>query len=60
MGKKVRFVWGNNEKRAQLKGRIGRIIARGRMGSVCVAWDDGGGDIVSRRSLRAVEMAADG
>jgi hypothetical protein len=47
------FVWGNNEKRAELKGRRCRILAAGRLNSVLVEFVDGGGrEVVSRRALR--------
>lgn len=47
-----RFAWGNNEKRARLKGRRCRVIARGAMNSVDVEFEDGQREIVSRNALR--------
>jgi len=46
------FRWGNNEKRATMKGRECKIIARGRMNSICIEFlDNGEHAIVSRRSV---------
>jgi len=50
-----RFAWGNNEKRAQLKGRGCRVIARGAMNSVEVEFADGRREIVSRNAIRRNE-----
>jgi hypothetical protein len=49
------FRWGNNAKRAELKGRVCKIVARGKMNTVCVKFTDTG-EIVytSRRALRKV------
>ena len=48
-----RFSWGNNPKRATLKGRMCRIIATGKMRSCLVEFlDDGQREIVSRWALR--------
>ena len=53
-----RFSWGNNEKRATLKGRKCRIIATGRMRSTLVQFvDNGQCEIVSRWALRRCEPA---
>jgi hypothetical protein len=48
------FAWGNNTKRATLKGRRCRILKTGRMGSVMVEFHNGQKEIVSRRALRKV------
>lgn len=49
----MRYVWGNNAKRATMKGRACRVIARGRMNSVLIQFlDTGQREIVSRRALR--------
>ena len=50
-----RFAWGNNPKRATLKGRLCRIIAAGKKNSVMIEFADGQREIVSRRALRKVE-----
>lgn len=47
------FAWGNNPKRATLKGRACRVLVKARtMGSVLVEFDDGQREVVSRRALR--------
>lgn len=47
------YVWGNNEKRATLKGRPCRVVARGTtMRSVMVEFENGQREIVSYRALR--------
>lgn len=46
------YRWGNNEKRATLKGRGCRILLRGRMRSVMVEFENGQREIVSSRALR--------
>lgn len=48
------FAWGNNAKRATLKGRRCRILARGRMRSVLVEFESGQREIVSLRALRPI------
>jgi hypothetical protein len=51
------YTWGNNEKRATLKGRACRLIAVGAKGSVEVEFlDNGQREIVSRRALRKVTL----
>jgi hypothetical protein len=52
---KYRYSWGNNPKRATLKGRLCRILAAGKKNSVMVEFEDGQREIVSRRALRKVE-----
>ena len=54
------FAWGNNEKRATLKGRRCRIVARGRMNSVLVEFGDGQREVVSRYSVRAASSRSSG
>lgn len=46
------YVWGNNDKRASLKGRPCRIVARGQMRSVLAEFDNGQREVVSYRALR--------
>ena len=46
------YSWGNNEKRAGLRGRTCRVVARGRMNSVLVEFEDGRREVVSRYALR--------
>jgi len=50
-----RYIWGNNEKRATLKGRMCRVVARGRMNSALVEFTDNGQrEVISRNALRKV------
>ena len=46
------YTWGNNEKRAALRGRACRVVVRGRMNSVLVEFEDGRREVVSRYVLR--------
>ena len=51
------YVWGNNPKRATLKGRRCRIVARGALGSCLVEFGDNGQrEVVSQRALRKPEV----
>jgi hypothetical protein len=51
-----RYVWGNNTKRATLKGRVCHVLARGAMNSAMVQFcDTGQRECVSRNALRRVE-----
>lgn len=45
------YRWGNNPKRAAMKGRECKIIARGKMNSICIEFNNGQREIVSRRSV---------
>ena len=48
------YVWGNNPRRAELKGRRCVVDARGRMGTVLVRFLDTGERVTtSGRALRA-------
>jgi hypothetical protein len=52
------FAWGNNERRAQLKGRRCRVLVRGGKGTVLVEFLDSGERVTcSFRALRAVRAA---
>ena len=47
------FSWGNNPRRAQLKGRFCEVLASGRMGTVLVRFFDTGECVTtSYRALR--------
>ena len=46
------YVWGNNAKRATLKGRNCRIVARGTMNSILVEFEDGERVVTSRYAVR--------
>ena len=48
------FVWGNDEKRALLKGKRCRVLARGRMNSVIVEFEDGQQECTSRNAVRLI------
>ena len=54
-----RFAWGNNPKRATLKGRRCRKIASGKMGSVLVEFEGGQREIISRRALRGLPVVVE-
>jgi len=48
----MKYRWGNNEKRATMKGRECKIIARGKMGSIQIEFlDNGQREIVSWRAV---------
>lgn len=50
------FRWGNNPQRAKMKGRICRIVIRGRMNSCKIRFVDNGQiECVSRNALRKVK-----
>lgn len=52
-----RYHFANNEKRATMKGRICRVIARGTMNSAEIEFlDNGQREIVSRNALRKAEV----
>ena len=47
-----RYRWGNNMKRAALKGRLCRVIARGTHNSALVEFTDNGQrEVISRNAL---------
>lgn len=46
------YVWGNNAKRATMKGRECRVLARGAKGSILVEFEDGQREITSRYAVR--------
>lgn len=47
------YAWGNNEKRATLKGRECIVVARGKMNSIMIQFTDNKQrEIVSRYSIR--------
>ena len=49
------FVWRNNPKRAQLYGRRLRILARGKMNSALVEFENGQREVISRNAIRKVK-----
>lgn len=46
------FAWGNNARRAELKGRECRIVCTGKMGSALVEFANGERVVTSRRAVR--------
>ena len=46
------YTWGNNSKRATMKGRRCRPISFGKMNSALVEFENGQKEIVSRRAYR--------
>jgi len=46
------YTWGNNEKRAMLKGKKCRVVARGKMNSALVEFEGGQREVISRNALR--------
>jgi len=56
MTQKYKYAWGNNSKRAEMKGRECILIASGKKGSVMIKFTDNGQrEIVSRRALRRIK-----
>ncbi len=49
------YRWGNNPKRATMKGRHCRIVARGKMNSMQIEFKDGQREIVSQQSIVKVK-----
>lgn len=47
-----RYTWANNPKRAELKGRRCRVLARGKLNSALIEFENGQREVVSRRTLR--------
>ena len=50
-----RYAWGNNPRRAELKGRRCRILAVGKMNTVMVEFENGERAAISRRALRRLQ-----
>jgi hypothetical protein len=46
------YTWRNNPKRATLYGRLCKVLARGKMNSALVEFENGQREIVSRNALR--------
>lgn len=51
------FAWGNNERRAQLKGRECRVLERGGKGTVLIEFTDNGERVTC--SFRALRRRSD-
>lgn len=54
------YAWKNNEKRATLFRRRLRVIARGRLNSALVEFEDGQREVVSRNAIRRAGDAQTG
>lgn len=54
------YTWGNNPKRAEMKGRVCRILTRSSMNSCLVQFEGGDKEIVSRNALRKWEGEKNG
>jgi hypothetical protein len=52
------FAWGNNSRRAELKGRKCRVLARGTMGTVLIKFANGEKVTTSYRALRKRNLDA--
>lgn len=52
---KYKFNWKNNSKRETLYGRICKVIARGKKNSICIEFEDGQKEIVSRYSIKKIK-----
>ncbi len=52
--KLYRYCWGNNLKRQTMKGRTCKVIARGRMNSIMIQFENGQKECVSRNSVRLI------
>lgn len=50
---KYLYTWGNNAKRATLKGRSCRSLVFGKKNSVLIEFENGQREVVSRYSIRA-------
>lgn len=48
------YAWKNNSKRQSLFGRHCRVLARGRMNSALVEFDDGQKEVISRNGSNSV------
>jgi hypothetical protein len=49
------YAWRNNEKRKTLYGRPCRIVARGKMNSCLVEFEDGQREVVSCNAVRRLK-----
>ena len=54
------YAWGNNEKRAELKGRKCVVLARLKMNSVLVEFENGQQEVISRNALRKAKQPTTG
>ena len=54
------YAWKNNAKRLTLYHRSCRIIARGKMNSILIGFENGQREIVSRYSIRKINPMLSG
>jgi len=47
----MKYRWGNNPKRVTMKGRECKIIARGKMNSILIEFENGQREVVRKRSV---------
>jgi hypothetical protein len=50
-----KYVWKNNEKRKTLFNRACVVLNRGKMNSICIEFENGRREIVSRYSVRRIK-----
>jgi len=53
------FYWGNNSKRATLKGRECKVLASAKMNSILIEFEDGQKECVSRRAVRRLMIPSE-
>jgi len=49
------YAWKNNETRAKLYGRLCRVVARGKMNSILIEFENGEQVVTSRNAIRRVK-----
>lgn len=49
------YAWKNNPKRRELYGRKCRIVARGKMNSILIEFENGQRECVSRNAVRRIK-----
>jgi len=49
------YAWKNNSKRVELWRRRCRVVARGRMNSILIEFEDGQREITSRYAVRRIK-----
>jgi hypothetical protein len=52
------YIWGNNSKRATLKGRRCKVLQRLALNSCIVEFENGQREVISRNALRRIEGIA--
>ena len=54
------YRWGNNPKRAEMKGRACRVLCRGAKNSALIEFEDGQREVVSRNALKRLSNQTPG